>query len=64
MSSIVGRSSSIAETSSYADSLGQLDMKSKKWFLGVQSKRDSAVIMIEVCRTMIFLGYEWFLENE
>lgn len=36
----------------------------KKWFLGVQSKRDSAVIMIEVCRTMIFLGYEWFLENE
>lgn len=39
-------------------------IKTKRWFLGVQSRKDAAVIMIEVCRTIQLLGYEWFLENE
>lgn len=39
-------------------------MKSKRWFLGVQSRKDAAVIMIEVCKTIELLDYEWFLENE
>lgn len=47
---------------SYYDS--NLDLKSKRWFLGVQSRKDSAVIMIEVCKTIEQLEYEWFMENE
>lgn len=42
----------------------EVDGKSKRWFLGVQSRKDAAVIMIEVCRTIAMLEYEWFQENE
>lgn len=38
--------------------------KSKRWFLGVQSRKDAAVIMIEVCKTISWLNYQWYLENE
>ena len=41
-----------------------VDGKAKQWFLGVQSRKDAAVIMIEVCRTIAMLEYEWFQENE
>ena len=30
----------------------------------MQSRKDAAVIMIEVCRTISMLEYEWFQENE
>ena len=38
--------------------------KSKRWFLGVQSRKDAAVIMIEVCKTIAKLGYQWYIESE
>ena len=41
-----------------------VDSKSKRWFLGVQSRKDAAVIMIEVCKTISWLNYQWYLENE
>ena len=41
-----------------------VDSKSKRWFLGVQSRKDAAVIMIEVCKTISWLNYQWYVENE
>ena len=38
--------------------------RAKRWFLGVQSRKDAAVIMIEVCRTVQALGCEWIQEND
>jgi len=41
-----------------------VDNRAKRWFLGVQSRKDAAVIMIEVCKTISTLGYEWMRETE
>ena len=41
-----------------------VDNRAKRWFLGVQSRKDAAVIMIEVCKTILTLGYEWMRETE
>ena len=41
-----------------------VDNRAKLWFLGVQSRKDAAVIMIEVCKTISTLGYEWMRETE
>ena len=39
-------------------------MKGKRWFLGIQSRKDAAIVMIEVCRTLSELDYRWFSQNE
>lgn len=39
-------------------------LRNKRWFLGVQSRKDAAVIIIEVCKTLALLQCQWFLENE
>ena len=39
-------------------------MRAKRWFLGVQSRKDAAVIVSEVCKTLSLLNIEWFQENE
>lgn len=30
----------------------------------MQSRKDAAVIMIEVCKTIAMLGYQWYIESE
>ncbi|KAK8824972.1 hypothetical protein WA538_005637 [Blastocystis sp. DL] len=42
----------------------EINNRAKRWFLGVQSRKDAAVIMIEVCKTISTLGYEWMRETE
>ncbi|KAK8797222.1 hypothetical protein WA158_004432 [Blastocystis sp. Blastoise] len=39
-------------------------VKGKRWFLGIQSRKDAAIVMIEVCRTLNDLQYKWFSQNE
>lgn len=38
--------------------------RARRWFLGVQSRKDAAIIMIEVCHTLELLECEWILEND
>ncbi|CAN0569343.1 unnamed protein product, partial [Ectocarpus sp. 12 AP-2014] len=38
-------------------------MKRRRWYLGIQSKKDPAHVMTEVYRALLQLGCEWHLHS-